>query len=81
MANGFCSWSGGKDSCLALYKAMQTGFVPNVLLTMCIENGERSRSHGLSLAILQAQADALETSSGHAKYFLERLSPLISFNN
>lgn len=60
MTNGFCSWSGGKDSCLALYKAMQIGFVPNALLTMCIESGERSRSHGLSLAILQAQADALE---------------------
>jgi len=55
----FCSWSGGKDSCLALYRAIQGGGRPGVLLTMCTENGERSRSHGLSVAILQRQALAL----------------------
>lgn len=55
----FCSWSGGKDCCLALFKAVQAGYSPRALLTMCIETGGRSRSHGLSLEILQAQAKSL----------------------
>ena len=38
---------------------MQNGGIPKFLLTMCIEEGERSRSHGLSLSILQAQSLSL----------------------
>ena len=56
-----CSWSGGKDSCLALYRAVRAGATPSLLLTMLQENGERSRSHGLPLEILQAQAASLGT--------------------
>ncbi|HZK24720.1 MAG TPA: diphthine--ammonia ligase [Oscillospiraceae bacterium] len=56
----FCSWSGGKDSCLSLYYAIQEGGIPKQLLTMLNEGGERSRSHGLSLALLQKQAALLE---------------------
>ncbi|HAA38138.1 MAG TPA: adenosine nucleotide hydrolase [Firmicutes bacterium] len=55
----FCSWSGGKDSCLALYYALQEGGIPKQLLTMFNEEGIRSRSHGLSLPLLQKQAEAL----------------------
>jgi hypothetical protein len=29
-----CSWSGGKDSCLALYRAIEQGYLPQKLLTM-----------------------------------------------
>jgi len=54
-----CSWSGGKDSCLALYRAMQVGARPAFLLSMLREDGLRSRSHGLPREILQAQADSL----------------------
>ncbi|MEC3908378.1 diphthine--ammonia ligase [Tamlana sp. 2201CG12-4] len=54
-----CSWSGGKDSCYALYKAMQTGYKPTVLLNVMNEFGDRSRSHGIPKEVLQAQADAL----------------------
>lgn len=54
-----CSWSGGKDSCLALHRARQAGGRPKALLTMMTEEGVRSRSHGLSLPILQAQSRAL----------------------
>jgi len=54
-----CSWSGGKDSCMALYYAIQNGGVPKSLLTMCIENGNRTRSHGLSPQIIYDQADSL----------------------
>ncbi|MBU0675167.1 MAG: diphthine--ammonia ligase [Proteobacteria bacterium] len=58
-ARFFGSWSGGKDSCLALYKAQAAGAFPAALLTMMVEDGARSRSHGLPLAVLKAQAEAL----------------------
>ncbi|EDP98507.1 diphthine--ammonia ligase [Kordia algicida OT-1] len=54
-----CSWSGGKDSCYAL---MQMQERPIVLLNALNENGEISRSHGLTKALLRAQADALGAS-------------------
>lgn len=55
----YCSWSGGKDSSLALNHAIQTGAVPGLLVTMLTEGGERSRSHGLRRALLEAQAQAI----------------------
>jgi len=55
----FCSWSGGKDSCLALYHAIQNGGVPKFLFTMMATERDKSRSHGLSRELLQAQADQL----------------------
>jgi diphthine-ammonia ligase len=55
----FCSWSGGKDSNLALYRAIQQGGKPQFLLTIFREDGERSHSHGLPISVLQQQADAL----------------------
>lgn len=55
----FSSWSGGKDSCLALYRAMQRGGVPRRLFTMLSEDGLRSRSHGLPPSVIAAQAAAL----------------------
>ena len=54
-----CSWSGGKDSCLALWQAIELGGIPQVLLTMLDEHGQRSRSHGLPVEVLQAQAESL----------------------
>ena len=55
----FCSWSGGKDSALALYRAMSAGARPCFLLTMLDEGGERSRSHGIPLDVLRGQATSL----------------------
>ncbi len=55
----FFSWSGGKDSMLALHRALDQGYEVCALLTLFDESGERSRSHGLSPALLQAQAQAL----------------------
>ena len=54
-----CSWSGGKDSCYALYKAQQLGYTPTVLLNVMNEHGDRSRSHGIPKEILMAQAEAI----------------------
>jgi uncharacterized protein (TIGR00290 family) len=52
----FCSWSGGKDSCLALYHAIQNGGKPHSLLTILSEDGESSRSHGLPKPLIEKQA-------------------------
>jgi diphthine-ammonia ligase len=54
-----CSWSGGKDSCLALHRALKAGAELKCLVTMFTEEGERSRSHGLARSVLEAQARAL----------------------
>jgi uncharacterized protein (TIGR00290 family) len=54
-----CSFSGGKDSCLALWRAQQAGMDVRTLLVMFEENGERSRSHAIPLAIVERQAQAL----------------------
>jgi uncharacterized protein (TIGR00290 family) len=53
------SWSGGKDCCLAAHRAKDT-CEPVGLITMLTEDGARSRSHGLRLESLQAQAAALQ---------------------
>ena len=55
----FCSWSGGKDSSFALFKAVNMGMQPHCLFTMMTENPERSRSHGLHIKLLQAQSKAI----------------------
>ena len=55
----FCSWSGGKDSCLALHRAVERGGVPRFLLTTMHESGARSRGHGVTLDVIEAQAESL----------------------
>ncbi|MDN7246658.1 diphthine--ammonia ligase [Planococcus shenhongbingii] len=50
------SWSGGKDSALAYYRAVMDGHVPVALFTMFEEDGSKSRSHGLPLEVMEAQA-------------------------
>jgi diphthine-ammonia ligase len=52
----FCSWSGGKDSCLALYRALQQGARPQCLLTIMAEDSMKSRSHWLPGILIEEQA-------------------------
>lgn len=52
------SYSGGKDSSLALYYALQQG-QPISLMVMLEEQGLRSRSHAMPLDIIHAQATAI----------------------
>lgn len=54
-----CSFSGGKDSCLALWRAQQQGLGVSTLLVMFDEDGERSRSHAIPLSLIERQAQAL----------------------
>ncbi len=59
MSEAFVSWSGGKDSCLACYRAIVSGINVRYLLNMITEDGQWSRSHGLSTELLRVQAKAL----------------------
>lgn len=59
MKKAFCSWSGGKDSCLALKRAIDSGYEITHLVTMFDETGERSRSHAVSREMMQRQAESL----------------------
>jgi uncharacterized protein (TIGR00290 family) len=55
----FSSWSGGKESALATYKAIFQGHQVLCLLNFICEDGERSRSHGTKAGVLALQADAI----------------------
>jgi uncharacterized protein (TIGR00290 family) len=59
VTRAFFSWSGGKDSMLALHRALDAGHQVDALFAMFDEDGARSRSHGLSPAMVAAQAAAL----------------------
>jgi diphthine-ammonia ligase len=63
------SWSGGKDSCLALHRAKQQWDVCT-LITMFTADGTRSRSHGLRPEVIQRQAEllGLELICGYASW-------------
>ncbi|MBP1963292.1 diphthine--ammonia ligase [Paenibacillus aceris] len=52
------SFSGGKDSVLALYKAMKVGEAVG-LIVMLEEEGQRSRSHGMPPELIRAQAESI----------------------
>lgn len=53
------SWSGGKDSCLAMWRARQSGMSITRLITAMDESGSSSRSHGVPPELIAAQAEAL----------------------
>lgn len=55
----FSSWSGGKESCLACYRAVQEGHELASLLTMVTTTGNYTRSHRLSRELLIAQSQAI----------------------
>lgn len=53
-------WSGGKDSCLALYRLLQEKHEVVCLISMVSEEDVRNHAHGIPLEILQLQADAID---------------------
>jgi diphthine-ammonia ligase len=60
MTKAFVSWSGGKDCCLAAYKAMRQGIEVKYLLNMTTADGGRSCSHGISAKWIKLQSEAME---------------------
>ncbi|MCU0666246.1 MAG: diphthine--ammonia ligase [Candidatus Omnitrophica bacterium] len=55
-SNVIASWSGGKDSCLALYRAMKQGYKINNLLNFISKGSGRGCFHGLTADLLKYQA-------------------------
>lgn len=53
------SWSGGKDGCLAAYRAIQQGLPVRFLLNTTNERYNRVRFHGTPAGLLHAQAEAV----------------------
>jgi uncharacterized protein (TIGR00290 family) len=60
MPRVFASWSGGKDCCLAVHRAVASGLDVVYLANTVSGDGERSRSHGISAAVIKKQAEALD---------------------
>jgi len=54
-----CSWSGGKDSCLALHRAVAAGGTLVKLLCLVREDGMETLGHALPVEVVQAQAERL----------------------
>ncbi|MBA7666787.1 hypothetical protein ES703_74869 [subsurface metagenome] len=59
MSRVFASWSGGKDCCLALYRAMKNGLEVRCLANTITGDGQRSCSHGISSEVIKTQSQAL----------------------
>lgn len=60
MRKAFCCWSGGKDSCMALFKTLKEKETSVVyILNMISEDGKYSRSHGISSDLLKLQSESI----------------------
>ncbi|MDH3364421.1 MAG: diphthine--ammonia ligase [Thermoplasmata archaeon] len=57
--NVLATWSGGKDSCFASYKAMLDGANITNLVNTISEETQRVRFHGIEDTLVQAQAEAI----------------------
>ncbi|MDP2968383.1 MAG: diphthine--ammonia ligase [Deltaproteobacteria bacterium] len=53
------SWSGGKDSCLACYKAMQRGYRVEYFLNFISKEYKRCCFHGIEAKLLNVQTDLI----------------------
>ena len=79
------SWSGGKDSCLACYKAMKIGYQVKYLLNFISEKYKRVSFHGTEAKLIQLQAEAAgmlllqkeTTPGGYEQEFKEAVKILI----
>lgn len=54
------SYSGGKDSTLALYRMIKNGYTPKYIMTTINEEDEHSWFHGISAELFQALSECLE---------------------
>jgi diphthine-ammonia ligase len=59
MTKVFTSWSGGKDCCLALNRALAAGLDVRYLANTVSADGQRSCSHGISAEVIRKQSKAL----------------------
>ena len=59
MSQVFVSWSGGKDCCLACYRAKVSGLDVRYLANTITDDGRQSCSHGISADVIRTQAEAI----------------------
>ena len=55
----FVSWSGGKERCLACYKAISEGFEVSYLVNMVTQDGLQSMTHRIHSHVLRMQSACL----------------------
>ncbi|HBM15650.1 MAG TPA: hypothetical protein DD381_04805 [Lentisphaeria bacterium] len=60
MKKAIVSWSGGKDSCLALNKAKALGFQIIALITAISKSSRASKSNSVPVEILFKQAETMK---------------------
>jgi diphthamide synthase (EF-2-diphthine--ammonia ligase) len=53
------SWSGGKDSCMALYEVQRSQSYEIILITTVTEGYDRISMHGVRRILLERQAESL----------------------
>ena len=79
------SWSGGKDSCLACYRAMRAGYNISYLVNFISKEYKRVSFHGTEAKLIQLQAEASgvpllqkeTTGDGYEQEFKEAVRSLI----
>ena len=79
------SWSGGKDSCFACYKAICEGYNVSHLLNFISEEYKRVSFHGTEAKLIQLQAEAIgipllqkkTTWNGYEQEFKDAVKSLI----
>lgn len=54
-----CSWSGGKDACLALHRAVARGAAARALVCLARQDGRATLTHGTPMSLVRAQAESL----------------------
>jgi len=58
-ANYIVSWSGGKDSCMALYEGLQSGYKVSHLVNFISNDEKRVRFHGTNADLIKQQGAAM----------------------
>jgi len=79
------SWSGGKDACLAYYKAMLEGYDITYLVNFISKENKKVSFHGTEARLIQLQAEAIgipllqkeTTKDGYEQEFKEAVRSLI----
>lgn len=59
MSKVIATWSGGKDSCFATYKALESGHSISSIANTISKEFNRVRFHGVTAEMIQTQAEAI----------------------
>lgn len=79
------SWSGGKESCFAVYQALQQGYKISHLVNFISRKSQRVSAHGLMPELVKLQSECIgiplvqkeTTDDGYEQQFKEVLNSLI----